>query len=399
MKRLVWILLLSVAAAPAWAGKKITVGQLEDLLHSLQQARKTDAEIATELKQIELSEELTRSTMNSLVGFVPGPLSTEQIYVLEARSADLAPPARDLPATAAPNIAEQQAMLAKASAYVTGTYNELPPLSAKKDTLRFQDNVEAIAASSGIVGGAKDAAISFGLSDTASFFRYINSAETTVAIEHGVETPATMKDKTPWGANKMIALREPVPSLGAIFQEARADGTIQWLRWERVGGRQVGVFSFAGSRKTPGIAVDICCFPNLTQTGVARFYNPMSAAVIAGDEAAPGGAGGVTGNFQTSTDWRNFKADVPCHGEFFIDPATGIVVRMIVEAELKPTDVVHQVDTRIDYAPVTVGGKPLVLPVRTIVNTEVVPNGESGAGKYSTRRTLFTSEYRNYAAQ
>jgi len=31
------------------------------------------------------------------------------------------------------------------------------------------------------------------------------------------------------------------------------------------------------------------------------------------------------------------------------------------------------------------------------VNTEVVPNGDSGsAGKYSVRRTLFTSEYKNY---
>jgi hypothetical protein len=39
----------------------------------------------------------------------------------------------------------------------------------------------------------------------------------------------------------------------------------------------------------------------------------------------------------------------------------------------------------------------LVLPVKTIVVTEVVPNGDSGsAGKYSTRTTLFTSEYKNY---
>jgi len=39
--------MLLTAAAPAWAAKKITVGQLEDLLRSLQQAKKTDAEVAT----------------------------------------------------------------------------------------------------------------------------------------------------------------------------------------------------------------------------------------------------------------------------------------------------------------------------------------------------------------
>ena len=105
MKRFIWLFLLLTFAVPSWAAKRITVGQLEDLLHSLQQAKKTDAEVADELRQIELSEELTRGTMNSLIGFVAGPLSTEQIYVLEARSADLVPPARDLPSTAAPNAA------------------------------------------------------------------------------------------------------------------------------------------------------------------------------------------------------------------------------------------------------------------------------------------------------
>jgi hypothetical protein len=81
---------------------------------------------------------------------------------------------------------------------------------------------------------------------------------------------------------------------------------------------------------------------------------------------------------------------------FFVDPDTGIVVRMITQAELKPGDVVHLQDTRIDYGPVTVGGKSMVLPIKTVINTEVVPNGESQAGKYSTRSTLFTIEYKDY---
>jgi len=40
---------------------------------------------------------------------------------------------------------------------------------------------------------------------------------------------------------------------------------------------------------------------------------------------------------------------VPYHGEFFVDSGSGIVVRMIVEAELAPSEVVHRVNTRIDY--------------------------------------------------
>ena len=105
MKRFGWILVLLMAASPAWAAKKISVQQLRDLLTSLQQAKKTDVEVATALEQVELSEQLTHGTMNSLVNYIPGPHATEQFYVLEVRSAALAPPAAELPSVAAPDAA------------------------------------------------------------------------------------------------------------------------------------------------------------------------------------------------------------------------------------------------------------------------------------------------------
>src|ERR1035438_1918043 len=102
MKRLGWILVLLMAASPAWATKKVNIQQLKDLLVSLQQAKKTDGEVAAELEQLQLTEQLTRATMNALNNFIPGPFSTEQFFVLEAASATLAPPAADLPTTPAP---------------------------------------------------------------------------------------------------------------------------------------------------------------------------------------------------------------------------------------------------------------------------------------------------------
>jgi hypothetical protein len=397
MKRLGLAVMLVVAiSSPAWAARKMTVQELKEVLISQQQARKSDQDVATRLKEIELSEELTVGAMNSLLDHVPGPLSTEQIYVLEARSADLAPPASDLPAAPAPDADGQRLILAKAERYVASTYRQLPILTATRTTLRFQDNVETVAASSGIAGSAKEVDISSGLSNPASFVHYINSSEATVVSEHGAEKLPPEKDKTRWGANKMIALVEPAPSLGVIFPEAQAAGSIQWLRWELVNGKQAAVYSFAVPRTKSGLVVSVCCFPKIDQAGIARFYTPLSASSIAGDEAAGGGAGGVVGNLQTTTDWHDYKAIVPYHGELFIDPDSGIVVRMITEAELKPSEVVRRVDTRIDYGPVKAGARMLVAPVKTFVNTEVVPNGDSGAGRYSTRRTLFTSEYKDY---
>ena len=397
MIRFRWVLLVCVLAAPAWAGsRKVTVAQLEDLLRTMKQDKKSDAEVAEALKQVELTEQLTRPAMNTMVEFVPGPYSTEQMYVLEARTADLIPPAAYLPSTSTPDAAAQKALLARAETYVTGTYAKLPGLSATRTTLRFQDNMQAVASSSGIVGSASEAVTSSGIGQANSYIRYINSTKSPVALEHGAEKRSAEKDETRWGANRMIALQSPDPDLGTVFHEARQSGTLQWLRWEVVNGKPAAVFSFTVPRKLSRLDVNVCCFPSINQTGVARFYTPATSGALGGGGT---GGGGVSGNYQTNTEWHEFSTTAPYHGEFFLDPDSGIVVRMIVETELKPSDVVHQVDTRVDYGPVKAGATAFVVPLKSFVNTVVVPGGESGSGSYTTRTTLFTSEFTDYMLQ
>lgn len=393
MKRFGCILALIILAAPAWPAKKITVGELTDLLKSLQAQQKSDQEVANELKQVQLSEELTRTVMNSLASFAPGQLTTEQIYVLEARSAVLAPPATDIPATPAPDAAAQKALLAKASDYALKTYGELPALTATRTTLRFQDNVEAAAPSSGMGGSAKDVTVGASFVPAFQYVHYINSTDSAYSLDRGLEK--LPPDKTNWGANKMIALEEPSPSLATVFQDAEANGTINWVRWETINGKPAAVFAFTVPKKKSHMALNVCCFPSVDQAGMATFTGQMGSGAPGGSAGAGGGA---KGNFQTTTEWHNFKAkELPYHGEFFIDPDTGIVVRLVTQPELKQTEVVHQQDTRVDYGPVKVGDKTLILPIRTVINTEVVPNGDSqAAGRYSTRCTLFTSEFKDY---
>jgi len=395
MKRFVWILALLLAASPAWAAKKITVQQLKDLLISLQQANKTDAEVAAELKQVVLSEELTRTTMNSLVSYVPGPYSTEQIYVLEARSAVLPPPASDLPSTPPPDAAAQKVILDKAVEYANKTYAALPGVTATRTTIRMQDNIEAPAASSGLHSGAIDSALNDpNLTPASQFVHYINSTENTVSIKNGVEANPLANDKTRWGANGYIAIIANGPALASVISEAQSAGKMNFLRWETVNGKSAAVFAFSVDKKKTHYAVNYCCFPDVDQTGVLSLHGQNGTGAPGG---AAGGGGGAKGNFQTNTTWHNFKANVPYHGELFVDPETGIVVRLVTFADFKNSDVVQQEDQRIDYGPVTVGEKTLVLPVRNVITTQVAPNGDSqSAGKYITRHTLFTSEYKNY---
>jgi hypothetical protein len=246
--------------------------------------------------------------------------------------------------------------------------------------------VEAAKASSGMHSSA-----SYGddprLVQASQFVHYINSTENAVTIQGGAEQNPLAKDKTPWGANGQIALLGQEPVLNNVLGEAQEAGKLTWLRWETVNGKQAAVYSFAVDKKKSHYSVNYCCFPDTEQAGMMSY----SARSQASGPAAHG-------NLQTNTSYdKNFKATVPYHGEVFIDSDTGIVVRLITIAEFKTSDVVHQEDQRIDYGPVAVGSKTLIVPVKTVIDTEVVPNGDSGAsGKYTTRHTFFTVEYKDY---
>jgi hypothetical protein len=392
MKRLGWVVVLTaVAAAPAWAApRKITVQELKDMLAQMQQQKKSDDEMATALKQVEMSEQLTPAVLSTLGSYVAGQQSLAQVYILEARGAMLAPPPSDVPTDPAPDPAAQKALLDKAAAYVSGTYAQLPDLTATKTTIRFQDNTQTVSAGSGMHSGASDATTSFGLSDSPQYFRYINSADSTIENNNGVEKLPATKDTTPWGRNGYIAPEAQGPVLATVVKEAEAAGKINFLRWELVNGKKAAVFTFAVERKKSHYSVNYCCYPDTDQAGTAHF---TSAAI---GSLNGGGGGGAKGNFQTNTTWTPFKATVGYHGELYVNAETGIIVRLVNDAEFKSTDVIHQEETRIDFDPVAVGDKAMVLPDKAFLNTEDVPAGEDAAGKFSLRHTLFYTEYKNY---
>jgi hypothetical protein len=378
VKRAGCIALILLLPLPAFsAARKITVAELQEMLATMHKQGKSDEDVASALKQVMLTEQLDRATMNNLMKETPGRLATEQLYAFEARSALLPPPPSGIPATPPLDPARQQALLTKAASYASGTWTQLPSLTATRTTLRFQDNVEALADASGMRSGSTDPSTGLWVNPY-NYIHYINSSDTEIALEKGTEK--LPKDTSQWGRNKMIESMEPDPDLATIFADAMQYGSLKWERWQLVNGKPAAVFSYDVPKKKSRMAVDVCCFPQVDQAGVT---------------APPDGS---RGNFQTNTDWNHYKEkNVGYHGEFFIDPDTGVIVRMNTIDEQKSSDMVHQLDTRMDYGPVAIGGKILILPTRSFMITEVVPNGEAGAGGFSTRTTLFISEYKNYA--
>jgi hypothetical protein len=367
MKKLSWILML-LLATPAMAATKMTVEQLKQVLAEMKQAGKSDEDVATRLKDVQLTEELTHSAKTSLTPYLPGDLSTEQMFILEGRSAFLPPPAESTP-TPAPDAATQKDILTKASDYLTKAFDQLPAFIASKTVSHYQDDLINTSSSPGLT-----------VNTVNSYTRLSEAATKNVESEKGIEKSAE-KDKTAWGQNGQISPPGPMPPLSVLFQEASETGKIGFERWQILQGKRAAVFTFAVDKKKSRYDVIYCCFPKTdTASGVA----------------AAGGFAPVPGEIQSVTSYRPFKKTVGYHGELSIDPQDGTILRVIIYAELKPTDYVHQEAVRMDYSPTVVDGKEYVLPLESFTLNEVVPGGESNSIAYSVRHNLFSMMYGNY---
>ena len=400
MKRFKLILLLVIAAPTLLSAdsKKLTVAQLQDVLTGLQHSQKSDDQVANELKQIELTEELTPAAMSSMVSLINGPLSTEQMYVLEARSAMLAPPDTDLPKTAAPDAAAQQALLAKAQDYASKTYPQLPRLTATRLVARFQDGVETIQSYGGVNVKTQNENDPI-FKQMQRYVRLMNTHTDTVEIDNGVEKPAG-KDTIPWGRNGLVNSMLPIIPLNLLTNEAVSLGSPKFLRWETINGHQTAVFAFAVDKKKSHYAINYCCFPDTSSVGNVLYggHGGTGGASNAGGNtnANPlSSPGGGKGNLSNVSDWSPFNGKAGYHGELFLDPDTGVILRTIVQAEFKPSDFVHYENVRVDYAPMPIGGANLYVPVRTFTIAEIVPNGDSFVTSYAARFQLVTQDYKD----
>jgi len=370
MKRFGWILLLLAASAPAWAAAKVTVAELKDKLVALQQANKDDEAVATQLKELDLSEQMTPGVKSDLLQYARGPLATEQLDIMEGRSAFLAPPASSLPATAAPDSAAQKAILAKVADSIASTFLQNPPMLVAKVTSRYQDNA-----------GNTSSSVGLKIDSPNTYAMLWEARSEPVESEKGIEKAAASRAKTKWGANGQISEGEPGPCPAAILHEATSAGKVAWLRWETIEAKPAAVFSFAVDKKKSHYDVSYCCFPDTdTQSGIA----------------AAGTFAPIPGEIQSVTTWKPFKKVVGYHGELFIDPEKGTLVRMNIYAELKPSDFIHQEARRIDYGPVVVDGKEYQVPVDSYIVNEAVPGGDSSTYAYTARHTLFMVTYQNY---
>ena len=63
---------------------------------------------------------------------------------------------------------------------------------------------------------------------------------------------------------------------------------------------------------------------------------------------------------------KSFQEMSGYHGEMAVDPATGIIARLTVEAELEAGDPISRASIAVEYGPVELGGMAYICPSRSV---------------------------------
>ncbi|MDE3105995.1 MAG: hypothetical protein KGK08_12545 [Acidobacteriota bacterium] len=355
------------------AKTKTTVDQLNALIDEMYQGHKSDDEIASRLKEVDLSEQLTTAAANSLTKYHPGPAVIRSILLLSVESALLPPPAADLPTLPAPDAAAQAALVSKAKQIADQSFPQVPRLTATKQTLRFQNGIASV---QNLSGSGNRMGNANGFQDNIEYLypALVSAQSTEISSLAGEELPpAVVKQRDPASPLGQVSQIVPGLPLTTVLSDL-GNTTPTFLRWQTINSRQTAVFTFSVDRKQSHYKINYCCFPEFEHVG-----SEMGFAANSGSVAT----------------FKPFNASPGYQGELYIDSTTGIVLRLVTRAATKPKDFVTQEDIRVDYTPVEVGSTHYILPVHSAILTTVVPNGDSFM-KYSTRRTLFDVTYSNY---
>ena len=210
--------------------------------------------------------------------------------------------------------------------YIGKTIPQLPNFIATRKTIRFEDTpLTQRLDSSGFTPYEP--------------LHFIDVTEATVLYRDGHEVvdsdSARTRKRRPM-AQGLTTWGVFGPILGTVLVDA-AQSKLTWARWEQGPSNLQAVFSYSVPKEKSHYQVNYCCVA---------------------EEAAV-----------RSANVHPFQKVVGYQGELAVDPATGTILRLTVEAELKPADPIVKAGIMVEYGSVEIGGKTYICPVRSVSST------------------------------
>lgn len=335
-----------MAAQGVDPGKRATVADLEHLLSKF--GRRTDNSAAgspearpdssvrsrddqmqaLEIEFLKLTERLTPWTREQLEKtYRLGPQGFEALERVADLSALQSPPAADIAPDPAPDAAAQRRIFALAITAGLDGLEKLPPYSVKTST-EYYNNGYCITTDQQMVS---DLIYNYkhkwqGVGPWTSTFAVEEGRESDdpngpVADPGGLPRPPNFESWGEFGA-------QPALILGDITAE-----NLHFLRWEKSPARLVAVFHYDVDARNSHYRVDASCGKNMP-----------------------------------------FHSLPPYQGSISIDPQTGAILRLTMQAASQKKDPVFDVATVIDYGPVQLGDTEAILPRRSLTFMTEDPN-------------------------
>jgi hypothetical protein len=343
-------------------GAKVTVAQLEQALSTAR--NRPDAEMARQLSGLKLTERLNTAKLAQLKADMPGDKAREQLVILADSAAFLDPPPAEIPADAAPDSAAAHQMLAQIVNYVNTTTRQLPNLMAVRDTTGFEDQPQ------------KDEQGPTGISTMAAMPLHI-VGRSSVIVTYRDQKEAVDKKAVRHGAhiNGLATSGEFGPVLIVVVGDA-LQGKITWSRWEQGANGKEAVFFYSVPSGKAHYPVQFCCqYDGLRQDALPAI--------------------------------SPFKETVGYHGEIVFDPASGAILRITMESELPPGELVSKASLIVEYSSVEIGGQKYICPVRSVSNLKAydgLPTGMFSMAKYrgptkNYLKDVAFSQYRGFGTE
>ena len=292
--------------------RRVNVAQLEEALR--ESRGHSDRQVAKQLALLGLTQRFSLARLRRWQSLLPGKRSRRALALLADASTFLPLPNTDQLALPRPTVARQKQILNRAVDYLANDLRQLPNFFATLVTQQYQEaDAEAQRAP-----------------DAPAWHHVLTHRETVLYRDgHEVIRARSHPSRALHGAARMYVQGTFGPVLVTVAGDA-AHGTVEWSHWEQSKLGPMAVFRYRIAK---------------TQSHYGLSF-----------QAAANGFRGFVLRHQT----------VAYHGEIAVDPATGAILRLTIEADPDSSVPIVRSDVAIHYAPTVIGGNDYICPLRSV---------------------------------
>lgn len=313
--------LVLVTSLPAFA-QVVSVEQLGQTLTTLKATKASDGAIARAIGSMELSEHLTDLTLDRMKAeFKPGPKTLLSLEFLSYSSTFLDPPPAELPEKDPPNDAANQSMLSAANNFVATTLRHMPDFIATRTTRSFDNSSVAVSHP-----GTPPSQLEL-MGTMSQKITYREGRETALENSSISKFKSSREESGPG----LTSQGEFGPILATVLGDS-SRGSVSWSHWEQTSVGLAAVFHYEVPAYGSHYMVDFCCENDEFPDFPGSFYHGTPAY----------------------------------HGSLFVDPTTGAILRLTLEAELDPSGPLISSAVSVEYGSVDIGGKSYICPVQSV---------------------------------